>query len=133
MAENGATPGVAPGDRCAIGISFGNSYSSIACTIDDSPVVIANEDGGKLLAFRFFFSFSACLLCSSCRSRDPFWLDQLTILFPRPSDPYSSLLRRRRRVHRKPRQGPPRSKPQEHRRCLQGLPGPRVRKPRHLL
>ena len=57
MAENGATPGVAPGDRCAIGISFGNSYSSIACTIDDSPVVIANEDGGKLLAFRFFFLF----------------------------------------------------------------------------
>ncbi|KAI1427369.1 Hsp70 protein-domain-containing protein [Xylaria sp. FL1777] len=47
MAENGATPGVAPGDRCAIGISFGNSYSSIACTIDDSPVVIANEDGDR--------------------------------------------------------------------------------------
>ncbi|KAI0909288.1 Hsp70 protein-domain-containing protein [Ustulina deusta] len=38
---------VAPGDRCAIGISFGNSYSSIACTIDDSPVVIANEDGDR--------------------------------------------------------------------------------------
>ncbi|KAJ3577367.1 hypothetical protein NPX13_g3202 [Xylaria arbuscula] len=47
MAENGATSGVAPGDRCAIGISFGNSYSSIACTIDDSPVVIANEDGDR--------------------------------------------------------------------------------------
>ncbi|KAI0111088.1 Hsp70 protein-domain-containing protein [Nemania sp. FL0031] len=45
MAEKGA--GVAPGDRCAIGISFGNSYSSIACTIDDSPVVIANEDGDR--------------------------------------------------------------------------------------
>ncbi|KAF2967603.1 hypothetical protein GQX73_g6013 [Xylaria multiplex] len=47
MAEKSATPGVAPGDRCAIGISFGNSYSSIACTIDDSPVVIANEDGDR--------------------------------------------------------------------------------------
>ncbi|KAI1361900.1 Hsp70 protein-domain-containing protein [Xylaria arbuscula] len=47
MAENGAISGVAPGDRCAIGISFGNSYSSIACTIDDSPVVIANEDGDR--------------------------------------------------------------------------------------
>ncbi|TGJ84678.1 hypothetical protein E0Z10_g4130 [Xylaria hypoxylon] len=47
MPEKGATPGVAPGDRCAIGISFGNSYSSIACTIDDSPVVIANEDGDR--------------------------------------------------------------------------------------
>ncbi|KAI0521619.1 Hsp70 protein-domain-containing protein [Xylaria bambusicola] len=47
MAENGAAPGAAPGDRCAIGISFGNSYSSIACTIDDSPVVIANEDGDR--------------------------------------------------------------------------------------
>ncbi|KAI1141055.1 HSP70-domain-containing protein [Hypoxylon sp. FL0543] len=39
--------GVAPSDRCAIGISFGNSYSSIACTIDDTPVVIANEDGDR--------------------------------------------------------------------------------------
>ncbi|KAI0808843.1 Hsp70 protein-domain-containing protein [Xylaria sp. FL0064] len=47
MPENGPAPGVAPGDRCAVGISFGNSYSSIACTIDDSPVVIANEDGDR--------------------------------------------------------------------------------------
>lgn len=48
MAENeAAQPGVAPADRCAIGISFGNSYSSIACTIDDSPLVIANEDGDR--------------------------------------------------------------------------------------
>lgn len=39
--------GVSPSDRCAIGISFGNSYSSIACTIDDTPVVIANEDGDR--------------------------------------------------------------------------------------
>ncbi|KAI2619663.1 HSP70-domain-containing protein [Hypoxylon sp. NC1633] len=39
--------GVSPSDRCAIGISFGNSYSSIASTIDDTPVVIANEDGDR--------------------------------------------------------------------------------------
>ncbi|KAI0384515.1 HSP70-domain-containing protein [Hypomontagnella monticulosa] len=38
---------VSPSDRCAIGISFGNSYSSIACTSDDSAVVIANEDGDR--------------------------------------------------------------------------------------
>ncbi|KAK7757630.1 Hsp70 protein that interacts with Zuo1p [Diatrype stigma] len=36
---------VAPDERTAIGISFGNSYSSIAVTTDDSTVVIANEDG----------------------------------------------------------------------------------------
>ncbi|KAH9889188.1 HSP70-domain-containing protein [Xylariomycetidae sp. FL2044] len=48
MAQDDANQlGEAPGDRCAIGISFGNSYSSIACTIDDSPVVIANEDGDR--------------------------------------------------------------------------------------
>ncbi|KAI3326978.1 putative ribosome-associated complex subunit SSZ1 [Xylariaceae sp. AK1471] len=48
MAEKGASQsGVTPDDRCAIGISFGNSYSAIACTIDDSPVVIANEDGDR--------------------------------------------------------------------------------------
>ncbi|KAI1246206.1 hypothetical protein MGN70_013103 [Eutypa lata] len=39
--------GVAPDERTAIGISFGNSYSSIAVTIDDSAVVIANEDGDR--------------------------------------------------------------------------------------
>ncbi|KAJ2970919.1 hypothetical protein NUW58_g9556 [Xylaria curta] len=46
MSEKGVA-GVSPEERCAIGISFGNSYSSIACTIDDSPVVIANEDGDR--------------------------------------------------------------------------------------
>ncbi|RYP61814.1 hypothetical protein DL770_009707 [Monosporascus sp. CRB-9-2] len=39
--------GVAPDERTAIGIAFGNSYSSIAVTVDDSPVVIANEDGDR--------------------------------------------------------------------------------------
>lgn len=40
MSENG------PGERVAIGITFGNSNSSIAYTIDDKAEVIANEDGG---------------------------------------------------------------------------------------
>ncbi|KAI0019675.1 putative ribosome-associated complex subunit SSZ1 [Xylariomycetidae sp. FL0641] len=48
MAEKGGKKSsVSPDERCAIGIAFGNSYSSIACTIDDSPVVIANEDGDR--------------------------------------------------------------------------------------
>lgn len=38
---------VAPDERTVIGIAFGNSYSSIAVTVDDSAVVIANEDGGE--------------------------------------------------------------------------------------
>jgi len=42
-------PGPAPGDRTAIGITFGNSNSSIAVTVDDKAEVIANEDGGELL------------------------------------------------------------------------------------
>ncbi len=33
--------------RVAIGISFGNSYSSIACTIASDAKVIANEDGDR--------------------------------------------------------------------------------------
>jgi molecular chaperone DnaK (HSP70) len=37
-----------PGERHAIGISFGNSNSSIALAqIEDKPEVIANEDGGQ--------------------------------------------------------------------------------------
>lgn len=47
MAEKGATQAGDLPERVVIGISFGNSYSSIACTIDDSAVVIANEDGGE--------------------------------------------------------------------------------------
>lgn len=41
----------APGDRTAIGITFGNSNSSIACTVDDKAEVIANEDGGEQLEY----------------------------------------------------------------------------------
>jgi hypothetical protein len=41
------TNGPNPGDRHAIGISFGNSNSSIAyTTVEDKAEVIANEDGG---------------------------------------------------------------------------------------
>lgn len=48
MSENGVTgPSPQPGDRVAIGITFGNSNSSIAYTIDDKAEVIANEDGGE--------------------------------------------------------------------------------------
>lgn len=42
-----AQPASAPGDRTVIGISFGNSSSSIAVTVDDKAEVIANEDGGE--------------------------------------------------------------------------------------
>lgn len=49
MSENGATaPTTVPGERVAIGITFGNSNSSIAYTVDDKAEVIANEDGGKI-------------------------------------------------------------------------------------
>jgi molecular chaperone DnaK (HSP70) len=47
MAENNSTKsGPEPGERVAIGITFGNSNSSIAFTVDDKAEVIANEDGG---------------------------------------------------------------------------------------
>ncbi|KAH7634457.1 Hsp70 protein-domain-containing protein [Sordaria sp. MPI-SDFR-AT-0083] len=38
---------VAPSERTVIGITFGNSNSSIACTVDDKAEVIANEDGDR--------------------------------------------------------------------------------------
>lgn len=48
MSENGFTgPSPQPGDRVAIGITFGNSNSSIAYTVDDKAEVIANEDGDR--------------------------------------------------------------------------------------
>lgn len=37
---------VDPNDRVVLGITFGNSNSSIAYTVDDKAEVIANEDGG---------------------------------------------------------------------------------------
>ncbi len=48
MAEKGVSkPGPAPGDRTVLGITLGNSNSSIAYTVDDKAEVIANEDGGE--------------------------------------------------------------------------------------
>lgn len=38
---------VDPNDRVVIGITFGNSNSSIAYTADDKAEVIANEDGDR--------------------------------------------------------------------------------------
>ncbi|KAL1900710.1 Hsp70 protein that interacts with Zuo1p [Ceratocystis pirilliformis] len=42
-----STTTVAPSERVAIGISFGNSNGSIAMTVDDKAEVIANEDGDR--------------------------------------------------------------------------------------
>ncbi|KEY68632.1 hypothetical protein S7711_00512 [Stachybotrys chartarum IBT 7711] len=48
MAESGnSQPVVEPGERVVIGITFGNSNSSIAYTVDDKAEVIANEDGDR--------------------------------------------------------------------------------------
>ena len=48
--ESANTNGTTPGERHVIGISFGNSNSSIAyATIEDKAEVIANEDGGLSL------------------------------------------------------------------------------------
>lgn len=46
-----AQPSVEPGNRVVIGITFGNSNSSIAYTADEKAEVIANEDGGMFLPF----------------------------------------------------------------------------------
>ena len=46
-AEGVSINGTTPAERHAIGISFGNSNSSIAyTTFEDKAEVIANEDGG---------------------------------------------------------------------------------------
>lgn len=42
--------------RVAIGISFGNSYSSIACTIANDAKVIANEDGDRQIPSTLSYS-----------------------------------------------------------------------------
>jgi len=46
-ATEGTMNGPTPNERHAIGISFGNSNSSISIAVDDKAEVIANEDGGK--------------------------------------------------------------------------------------
>ncbi|KAF5255335.1 hypothetical protein FANTH_6 [Fusarium anthophilum] len=47
MSDNAGAKGPEPGERVAIGITFGNSNSSIAYTVDDKAEVIANEDGDR--------------------------------------------------------------------------------------
>ena len=47
MSDTGAKAGPEPSERTAIGITFGNSNSSIAYLVDDKAEVIANEDGGE--------------------------------------------------------------------------------------
>ncbi|KAL2269612.1 hypothetical protein VTJ83DRAFT_1796 [Remersonia thermophila] len=47
MSGSGTRPAVDPNDRVTIGISFGNSNSSIAHVVDDKAEVIANEDGDR--------------------------------------------------------------------------------------
>ncbi|EMC98175.1 hypothetical protein BAUCODRAFT_32176 [Baudoinia panamericana UAMH 10762] len=48
MSADSAVEDTAPQPaRTAIGVSFGNSYSSIAFTTDDKPEVIANEEGDR--------------------------------------------------------------------------------------
>ncbi|KAF5638383.1 Hsp70 heat shock protein [Fusarium sp. NRRL 25303] len=47
MSDNAGAKGPEPGDRVTIGITFGNSNSSIAYTVDDKAEVIANEDGDR--------------------------------------------------------------------------------------
>lgn len=77
MTENGGSkPGPAPGDRTVIGITFGNSNSSIAFTVDDKAEVIANEDGGETIV--------CCV-----------WLNGLTAnhLTNRPTNTYDPVLR----------------------------------------
>ncbi|KAL2161376.1 hypothetical protein VTH06DRAFT_8599 [Thermothelomyces fergusii] len=47
MGDTAARPGVEPSERTVIGITFGNSNSSIAHVVDDKAEVIANEDGDR--------------------------------------------------------------------------------------
>jgi molecular chaperone DnaK (HSP70) len=47
MSDTGAKAGPEPSERTVIGITFGNSNSSIAYLVDDKAEVIANEDGDR--------------------------------------------------------------------------------------
>jgi molecular chaperone DnaK (HSP70) len=75
--EEATANGATPADRHTIGISFGNSNSSIAYTTTENKAeVIANEEGGKFLVFI---------------NAPAFWLT----LTPRSSDPLCPILYRR--------------------------------------
>lgn len=85
MAESKARTGVEPSDRVVIGITFGNSNSSIAYTVDDKAEVIANEDGGTC----YFGPKLGAAPPSAAQYR-------MLTLRNRPTNPHGSLLRRRR-------------------------------------
>jgi hypothetical protein len=108
MSDNGVKAGPEPSERTTIGITFGNSNSSIAYLVDDKAEVIANEDGGK----------RGLTWCRPGRI--------LILSSPRPSDPHHPLVRRWRRVLRPAGQELPRQEPQEHSRLLPRLPRERV-------
>jgi hypothetical protein len=79
-AEGASASGTTPRERHAIGISFGNSNSSIAyTTIEDKAEVIANEDGGML-------SLGIC--CSWMASN----------VGPRPANSFDPVICGRRRI-----------------------------------
>lgn len=75
MSDNAGAAGPEPGNRVAIGITFGNTNSSIAFTVDDKAEVIANEDGGRFRVFRWLFSG----LCRRMWNKSKY--SELTILF----------------------------------------------------
>lgn len=56
MSDNAGAKGPEPSERVAIGITFGNSNSSVAYTVDDKAEVIANEDGGMLQNLIFLWN-----------------------------------------------------------------------------
>jgi molecular chaperone DnaK (HSP70) len=70
-AEGASASGTTPGERHAIGISFGNSNSSIAyTTIEDKAEVIANEDGGMRSSWSLAHRISSNDFCRQTNSFD---------------------------------------------------------------
>jgi molecular chaperone DnaK (HSP70) len=88
MSDNAGAKGPEPGDRVAIGITFGNSNSSIAYTVDDKAEVIANEDGGTFAKKRKKQNLLGTILCITSVVN---FANICT--FDRPTNSYSSLLR----------------------------------------
>jgi hypothetical protein len=66
MSDNAGAKGPEPSDRVAIGITFGNSNSSVAYTVDDKAEVIANEDGGMFQKLNFLTELRSMELLKSC-------------------------------------------------------------------
>lgn len=62
MSDNGTKAGPEPSERTAIGITFGNSNSSIAYLVDDKAEVIANEDGGESSPSNDFIYFHLVMM-----------------------------------------------------------------------